>query len=91
MTVQGPVGRWPDGGLAGGANGGVDGTFGTPPGTSVEVRSRFDGAWCQGFEVDEVVADADEAGGQVGFRVRRASDGAVLPTLFRADEVAVVR
>jgi len=54
------------------------------PGTRVEVRSRFDGTWCQGFEVAEVVTSF----GQHAFRLRRLSDGAVLPALFSADDVA---
>jgi hypothetical protein len=45
-----------------------------PAGTRVEVRSRFEGAWTDGFEVAEVT---DE-----GYRIRRLSDGAVLPSLF---------
>ena len=49
------------------------------PGTKVEVRNRFDGAWVEGFEV----ADAD--GGTYG--VIRLSDGEVLPVRFDADDV----
>jgi hypothetical protein len=64
---------------------------GTPaeadPGTVVEVRSRFDGRWCTGFEVAEVVATP--AG--PAFRIRRRSDGAMLPALFPETEVSVVR
>ena len=37
------------------------------PGTTVEVRSRFDGSWSAGFEVAEVDAD--------GYIIRRLSDG----------------
>jgi hypothetical protein len=47
-------------------------------GTKVEVRRRFDQNWARGFEV---VEDADE-----GIRIRRLSDGTVLPAWFdRAD------
>ena len=49
------------------------------PGTRVEVRRRFDDSWAKGFEVAEVLAE--------GFRVRRLSDGSVLPVAFPADEV----
>lgn len=49
------------------------------PGTRVEVRERFSGGWARGFEVAEV------AGGSV--RLRRLSDGTVLPTEFSATEV----
>jgi hypothetical protein len=50
-----------------------------PAGTRVEVRSRFDGTWANGFEVAEAVAD--------GYRVRRLSDGTLLPAVFDDDEV----
>ena len=49
------------------------------PGTRVEVRSRFDQRWGRGFEIAEI-EDA-------GYRIRRLSDGTVLPTVFRDDEV----
>ncbi len=51
-----------------------------PPGTRVEVRSSFDGTWVAGFEVAD--GDADE-----GYRVRRLSDGEVLPVRLPADAV----
>jgi hypothetical protein len=54
-----------------------------PPGTTVEVRSRFHGGWCHGFEVAEVV----RTGAGVAFRVRRLSDGATIPALFPPDDV----
>lgn len=49
------------------------------PGTRVEVRSHFEGHWSRGFEVAEVVGE--------GYRVRRLSDGSVLPASFPADDV----
>ena len=49
------------------------------PGARIEVRGRFDGRWSRGFEVAEVLAD--------GYRVKRVSDGAVLPVSFDADDV----
>jgi hypothetical protein len=55
------------------------------PGTRVEVRSRFDRRWARGFEVDAVVAEPDVP--DPGYRIRRRSDGAVLPSLFVSDEV----
>lgn len=55
------------------------------PGTRVEVRSRFDRRWARGFEVDAIVAEADKP--RPGYRIRRKSDGAVLPSLFVSDEV----
>ena len=51
--------------------------------THVEVRSRFDGSWVPGFEVaEERGVDAERV-----FRLRRCSDGLVLPTLFGLEEV----
>ena len=49
------------------------------PGTRVEVRSRFDQSWGRGFEIVEVVDG--------GSRIRRLSDGEVLPVDFPEDDV----
>ncbi|MHB8328051.1 MAG: hypothetical protein ACYDD6_00230 [Acidimicrobiales bacterium] len=49
-------------------------------GTRVDVRSRFVGAWSRGFEVVERV-DA------TGYRVRRLSDGSVLPDVFEDADI----
>ncbi len=49
------------------------------PGRRVEVRSRFERSWARGFEVAEATAD--------GYRIRRLSDGAVLPVVFDAQDV----
>jgi hypothetical protein len=54
------------------------------PGEGVQVRNRFDGHWVHGFEVAEVREHADEA---TRFRLRRRSDGALLPSWFDEDEV----
>ena len=56
------------------------------PGTSVEVRARFDGRWCAGFEV---AAEIEANSGGVAYRLRRVSDGEVLPMLFSADDINV--
>ena len=48
-------------------------------GTRVDVRSRYVGSWSRGFEVAER--------GVEGYRVRRLSDGAVLPDLFGEEEL----
>jgi hypothetical protein len=53
------------------------------PGTHVEVRSRFDQRWARGFEIAETVEDADTP----RYRLRRRSDGSVLPALFVDDEI----
>jgi hypothetical protein len=52
-------------------------------GTAVDVRSRYVGAWSSGFEVAEPVND--------GYRVRRLSDGSVLPDVFTNDDVRAQR
>ena len=44
------------------------------PGTRVEVRRRFDQSWTHGFEVAEVLSSC--------YRLRRISDGRVLPYEF---------
>jgi hypothetical protein len=44
-----------------------------PVGTHVEVRSSLDDTWQAGFAVEEVT--------EIGYRLRRESDGAVLPEL----------
>lgn len=53
------------------------------PGTRVEVRSRFEGSWARGFELVEVIESRDGR----SFRVRRRSDGSVLPALFSGGDV----
>ncbi|MBS1838613.1 MAG: hypothetical protein JST64_13055 [Actinobacteria bacterium] len=48
-------------------------------GTVVEVHCRFDQRWTTGFTVVEVADD--------GYRLRRTSDGAVLPAWFPREQV----
>ena len=48
-------------------------------GDKVEVRRRLDAQWARGFEIVEVT---DE-----GYRIRRLSDGEVLPAVFVEDDV----
>ncbi|HUC35570.1 MAG TPA: hypothetical protein VMR97_00440 [Acidimicrobiales bacterium] len=50
------------------------------PGTRVDVRNRYVGAWSHGFEVAEHLRGD-------GYRIRRLSDGSVLPEPLSADEV----
>jgi hypothetical protein len=52
---------------------------GLGPGARVEVRSRFDGSWVDGFEMAEATPE--------GCHVRRLADGNVLPLVFPHDEV----
>jgi hypothetical protein len=56
---------------------------GVRPGTRVEVRSRFEAAWTRGFEVVERVEEVPEP----RYKLRRRSDGSVLPVLFEADDL----
>ena len=49
------------------------------PGTDVEVRSSFDRGWKRGFRIASV------DGG--GYRLRRNSDGSVLPAVFSFEVV----
>ncbi len=53
------------------------------PGTRVEVRRRFDQSWARGFEIAEAL--------EGGYRIRRLSDGEVLPTEFEEDDVRAER
>ena len=46
------------------------------------MRSRFDRAWARGFEVVEPVDGASP-----GYRIRRRSDGSVLPVVFSSEDV----
>ena len=48
-------------------------------GDKVEVRRRFDSQWARGFEVVEVT--------DAGIRVRRVSDGSLLPVPLPLDDV----
>lgn len=58
------------------------------PGTRVEVRSKFDRSWARGFEIVEVVEDhEDPTLDGAAVRVRRRSDGQILPALFAEDDV----
>ncbi len=50
------------------------------PGTHVEVRNNFNQQWSRGFEIAELVTD-DRV------RIKRRSDGAVLPVEFDVDDV----
>ncbi|WP_426572026.1 hypothetical protein [Aquihabitans sp. McL0605] len=48
-------------------------------GTKVDVRTGFDRSWASGFQVESVT--------EAGYRVRRRSDGHVLPVAIGFDEV----
>jgi hypothetical protein len=53
----------------------------------VDVRARFDGTWCHGFEVAERGAGPDSG---VRYRLRQSSDGHLLPSWFPAADVAII-
>ncbi len=48
----------------------------------VEVRNRYDGRWAGGFQVAEETPS--------GYRLRRLSDGSILPEEFSAEDVREV-
>ncbi|MHB8663696.1 MAG: hypothetical protein ACYDH6_13515 [Acidimicrobiales bacterium] len=52
-------------------------------GARVEVRSRFDGRWIRGYEIDR----CDHG----GYTVRRLSDDSVLPVVFTPEEIRLER
>jgi len=52
-------------------------------GISVDVRDRFLGNWCSGFEVAEVLPD--------GYRLLRLTDRRVFPDVFSFDDVRLER
>ncbi len=52
------------------------------PGTRVEVRSRFESKWSRGFEVADLVDPGTAASGEAMYKVRRRSDGSILPVTF---------
>ena len=51
-------------------------------GQPVELRNEFTGSWAPGFEVVDVVTVRRHDGPAVEYRVKRCSDGSVLPALF---------
>ena len=58
-----------------------------PEGTPVRVRTRFEQSWAGGFEVAEGRRPAEAEPPR--YRVRRTSDGFVVPADFSVDEVRV--
>ena len=52
------------------------------PGTRVEVRSRFESKWTRGFEVADLVEEGGTRPGEAMYKVRRRSDGSILPVTF---------
>ena len=60
----------------------VGSVVGLRPGMRVEVATRFRGDWAAGFEVESVAADR--------CRIRRVSDGSVLPVDFAYPRVRPV-
>ncbi|MFN8104649.1 MAG: hypothetical protein U0U69_09325 [Acidimicrobiia bacterium] len=58
-------------------------------GTKVEVRSQFDRSWASGFEISEIIGGGTdgEDGPGARYKVRRESDGMVLPREFDWEEI----
>ncbi len=54
-------------------------------GDRVEVKARFDERWTRGFEIAECLNENE--GDKERFRIRRRSDGALLPSLFTRSEL----
>ena len=54
-------------------------------GARVQVQNRFDRRWIGGFVVDQVKAAED--GGDARYRVKRVSDGSVVPDAFGPGEL----
>jgi hypothetical protein len=54
-----------------------------PPGTRVRVRTRFDESWSSLLEVAAVAGRERER----AYRVRRVSDGTMLPAAYAADDL----
>ena len=57
-------------------------TQGLQLGEPVEVHTKFNDRWVGGFEIAEIVAD--------GYRVRRTSDGTLLPNVTGYDDLRPV-
>ena len=55
------------------------GSLGLLPGTEVEVRNRYVRGWSGGFQVAAIDRDR--------YRIRRRSDGVVLPAAFTSTDV----
>ncbi len=49
----------------------------------MDVRNRFVGSWSHGFEIAERTPG--------GYRVKRLSDGSVLPDVFASEDVRLER
>ncbi len=59
-------------------------------GTTVAVRNRFDGAWCNGFTVADVIVGS--GGTLIGYLISRASDpSCVLPETIPVEDIIPVR
>jgi len=54
-------------------------------GTRVEVRTRFESSWTRGFEIVDRVGEVES--GEALYKVRRRSDGSILPVEFAEHEL----
>jgi hypothetical protein len=57
------------------------------PGTRVEVRTRFEAKWSRGFEVADRLEAERDPDGRPMYRVRRRSDGSILPVSFSQSDL----
>lgn len=53
-------------------------------GTKIEVRSQLDQSWAKGFVIEAVI---DRENNDPEYKVRRLSDGMLLPRTFTQTEV----
>ncbi len=49
------------------------------------MRNRFDSSWTRGFEIAEIEPATN--GGGASYKVRRRSDGSILPVPFTEEEL----
>jgi hypothetical protein len=54
------------------------------PGVPVEVRNRFTGQFAGGFEIAERIVEAPTVS---KYRLRRITDGAILPAVFNQEDL----
>jgi hypothetical protein len=57
-------------------------------GTTVQVRTRFDGRWASGYEIADV---RQRGAAPPAYRIRRCSDHRVLPALFPPTQLRQAR
>ena len=56
-------------------------------GQPIELRNEYTGQWSSGFEVADIVERRQHDRAVTEYRVKRSSDGSVIPALFPARRV----